>query len=76
MTNPSKCDILLRTEDNGSRGMWCEFCERSSVSTRTTVRVYTSGKEVMRETCSVCGKTQETEFFKGATTRIQADDNS
>lgn len=70
MSTP-KTEKLLRTIRTNSRGMFCESCNRSTVAKRTTTRIYKGGREVERQLCGNCGDTQETEYFKGPTTRIK-----
>ncbi len=54
-----------------SGSMWCEMCESTTVANYTTTRFYTGGREVEVQKCSECKNIQETEYFKGPTTRIK-----
>jgi len=54
--------------------MWCEACNGTTVAKWTTTRFYKSGREVERQLCEECDITQETEYFKGPTTRIKNKD--
>ena len=61
----------VKTISIGSAGFFCENCGRSATSTNTTLRVYKDGREVQIDHCGECKVTQETEFWRGPTTRVQ-----
>lgn len=61
----------IRTHSVKAGSMWCETCETSTTAVYTTTRFYTGGREVERQMCSECKNVQETEYFKGPTTRIK-----
>jgi len=67
----SKVEKPIRTIRANSGAMWCESCEHQTVATHITTRIYKGGKEVERQVCSDCENIQETEYFKGPTTRIK-----
>lgn len=54
-----------------SGAMWCENCEHNTLAAWTSTRIYTHGKEIERQKCRECNRVQETEYFKGPTTRIK-----
>ena len=61
----------LRTVKTKSSSMFCESCGTQTIAKRTTIKIYKNGREVEREVCSECEITQETEYFKGLTTKIR-----
>jgi len=73
-TENKKDNTDIKTIHLGTRPMWCENCGGLTYSSKTTLRIYRGGKEVQLDKCEDCNKTQETEYFKGPSTRIQNKD--
>ena len=61
----------IDTKHIKSGSMWCEMCESTTIAKYTTTRFYKGGREVEVQKCSECNNTQETEYYKGPTTRIK-----
>lgn len=53
--------------------MWCEYCEISTPSTKTTIRITSDGQEILVKDCEFCGRRTEIEYFKGTTVRVSND---
>lgn len=64
-------DKVLEETQRGEMAMWCETCNRQTVSRHTMFRLYRSGYEVRIDNCTDCGNRQETEYIKGPTVRIK-----
>ena len=67
-------DKVIKTINLGSSGFFCENCLCSRNSTNTTIRIYKSGIETQIDHCAECKVTQETEYIKGPTLRVENKD--
>lgn len=51
--------------------MWCETCIAATLAEWTSTKIFKNGREVARQKCRECDTIQETEYWKGPTTRIK-----
>lgn len=61
----------LRTTRRTHGSMWCETCGQATGSKWTQIKIYKNGREIERQLCIECNTIQETEYYKGPTTRIK-----
>jgi len=56
-------DEIIKVTKKYDYAMFCDRCDRITISTNTTYRTYKSGTEVKVEHCEECKCTQETEYI-------------
>jgi transcription elongation factor Elf1 len=66
-----KRDAVVKEYTEQGGNFWCETCRMTRSSTKTTHRIFQSGREIQVSLCSECGSREEMEFYKGPKVRIQ-----